>query len=161
MSQQYSPAAHVANHILGCKKAQRWAIKMIRDLEHLSCEERLRELGLFSPGKRKLRRDIINVYKYPQEGCKEDRVRLFSVVPSYRQEVMGTNWNTRNSVWPPRSNSVLYGWLSTGADCQEKRVVELLPGRFSKATWPMVGQGDLQRPLPTSTVTWFCEEYYY
>lgn len=57
---------------------------MRRALEHLSNEERLRELGPFSLEKRRLREDFMNASKYLQGGCQEDGVRLVAVVLSNR-----------------------------------------------------------------------------
>jgi len=44
--------------------------------------KRLRQVGLFTVENRKLRTEIISMYKYMKRECKEDR--LFSVVPRDR-----------------------------------------------------------------------------
>jgi len=57
---------------------QRRTIKMIRGMEHLCCEQRLRELGLFSLKKRRLRADLIAAFQYLKVAYKRAGGGLFT-----------------------------------------------------------------------------------
>jgi len=57
---------------------QRRVIKMIRELEHLSYEERLRELGLFSLEKRRLQGDLRAAFQHLKGTYNKYVEKLFS-----------------------------------------------------------------------------------
>ena len=68
--------------------AQQRATKVIKGWKHLPYGERL---GLISLGKRKLRGDLINIYKYLKGGGRQlDEARFFSAVNSSRTRSKGS-----------------------------------------------------------------------
>ncbi|KFQ73574.1 hypothetical protein N335_09187, partial [Phaethon lepturus] len=74
--QLWSPQHRKDLDLLDC--IQRRATKMIRGMEHLSLEDSLRELEMFSLEKRRLQGDLLAAFQYLRGAYKKDGDRLFS-----------------------------------------------------------------------------------
>jgi len=100
------------------ERVQQRATKLIKVLQHLCCEERLRELGLLSLEKRRLR----DVSSLPINIWREDAERTeanSSVVCRARTRDNGDKLETWCCLWISGSVSLLCGRWSTSTSCPE------------------------------------------
>jgi len=126
---------------------------MIRELEHLSYEERLGELGLFSLEKRRLWEDVIVAFQYLKGAYRKAGDNLFSKAGSDRTRRDGfklSKGRFRPDItdcperqWRPHPwNHSRPGWVG-----QQPGLVEDVP-----AYCRGVGLDDLERSLPTQNI---------
>lgn len=97
----------------------------------LTCEDRLRDLG-FSLDKKQLRKwqeeRASTSFPTLQEGCQEERSRLFTAVKMWRQEAMNVSWNEESRCYERES-------LFYSKESQWKRILSHWPWRFTKSKW--------------------------